>query len=207
MSDTSYPPRPGAVPTAGPPPGATRGTDDSSSADGARERASQTASHAADAGRDVAHEAKERAGDVAHEATDRAKDLWSEAQGQASSQAAHQQGRLAEGLRHFGSELDEMSRTSEDPGYASQAASRGAQAAGQLADWFEQREPGDVLHEVEDFARRRPGAFIAIAAGAGLVVGRLLRGAKEAKDEGEPGEGSTSATTPATGGLSDVDRP
>ncbi|WP_407319600.1 hypothetical protein UQW22_04030 [Isoptericola halotolerans] len=203
MSDTSYPPRPGTAPTTGLPPAAPGGTaaGDDSTAGGARERASQTASHAADAGRDVAHEAQERAGEVAHEAADRAKDLWSQAQGQASSQASHQQGRLADGLRHLGNELDEMSRTSPDPGYASGAAGRGSHAANQLADWFEQREPGDVLHEVEDFARRRPGAFIAIAAGAGLVAGRLLRGAKEAKD------GATAGSSRTTGGVSDVDRP
>src|SRR5690606_21673137 len=138
------------------------------------------ASQATDAGRDLAHEAKERAGDVAHEAGERARDLLGDVRSGLSSQAGSQQERLASGLHHLGAELSDMSGASEDPGYATDLAQRGSDVAHRLGEWFEQREPGDVLHEVEDFARRRPGAFIAIAAGAGLLVGRLLRGAKDA---------------------------
>jgi hypothetical protein len=49
--------------------------------------------------------------------------------------------------------------------------------AGQVAGWLENREPADVLDDVRSFARRRPGTFLMVAAAAGLVAGRLTRGA------------------------------
>jgi hypothetical protein len=40
-----------------------------------------------------------------------------------------------------------------------------------------------VLDEVRAFARRRPGAYLAIAAGAGLLTGRLARGLAASDDD------------------------
>ena len=37
-----------------------------------------------------------------------------------------------------------------------------------------------MVHEVQSFARRRPTVFLLLAAGAGLVAGRLTRGLKDA---------------------------
>jgi hypothetical protein len=51
-----------------------------------------------------------------------------------------------------------------------------------VASWLEDREPGHVLDEVTRFARQRPGAFLAAAAAAGFLVGRLGRGLKAAND-------------------------
>jgi ElaB/YqjD/DUF883 family membrane-anchored ribosome-binding protein len=152
---------------------------------GVKERASAAASQVGDAGRETMHEAKERARDVAHEATDRTRGLVDRTRTELSTQVASQQQHLAGGLRALGDELGQMSSGSEDPGYATDLVQRAGAATGQVAQWFEEREPSDVLHEVEDFARRRPGMFILMAAGAGLLVGRLLRGAKDAPSGGD----------------------
>jgi hypothetical protein len=56
---------------------------------------------------------------------------------------------------------------------AQEASRRG----GAIADWLDTHEPADVLDEVKRFARRRPVAFLALAAAAGVVAGRLTRGA------------------------------
>jgi hypothetical protein len=112
-----------------------------------------------------------------------------------------------------------MSSGTEDPGYASELVQRAGEATGQVAQWFEEREPSDILHEVEDFARRRPGMFILMAAGAGLLVGRMLRGVKDAPSDsdgqaaggvdrsrstgvGAASTGSTGTGTTNAGGLS-----
>jgi len=170
---------------------------------GVKERASEAASQVGDAGRGVAQDAKEKARDVAHEATDRARSLVDQTRTELSDQARSQQERLAGGLRSLGDELRQMADGTEDPGYATDLVRRAGDATGQVAQWFEDREPSSVLHEVEDFARRRPGTFLVLAAGAGLLVGRLLRGMKDAPDSGGPrsGEGSGADTTPtgATG--------
>ena len=59
---------------------------------------------------------------------------------------------------------------------ATDLAQQAAEKAHQFAGWLEQRDPGSVLDEVRAFARQRPGAFLAIAFGAGVVTGRLVRG-------------------------------
>ena len=56
---------------------------------------------------------------------------------------------------------------------AQQAASK----AEEIGRWLENREPSDVLEEVKRFARRRPVMFLGLSALAGIVVGRLARGA------------------------------
>lgn len=181
--------------------------DSGGAAAGVKQRASEAASHAGDAGREVAQDAKEKARDVAHEATDRARGLVGQTRTELSDQARTQQERLAGGLRSLGDELRQMADGTEDPGYATDLVRRAGDATGQVAQWFEDREPASVLHEVESFARRRPGTFLLLAAGAGLLVGRLVRGMKDAPDTGsdraqDGGTGSTSgSTTSATRGA------
>lgn len=147
---------------------------------GVKERAGAAASQLGEAGRETVRDAKERARDVAHEASDRTRGLVDRTRNELGSQVASQQQHLAGGLRALGDELSQMSSGTHDPGYATDLVQRAGEATGHVAQWFEEREPGDVLHEVEDFARRRPGVFILMAAGAGLLVGRFLRGAKDA---------------------------
>jgi hypothetical protein len=62
----------------------------------------------------------------------------------------------------------------------SEVARQAADRADRAADWLGEREPGDVVDEIRSFARRRPGAFLIGAALAGVVVGRLTRGAVDA---------------------------
>jgi ElaB/YqjD/DUF883 family membrane-anchored ribosome-binding protein len=181
---------------------------------GVKERASAAASQLGDAGRETVQDAKERARDVAHEATDRTRGLVDRTKTELSSQVASQQQHLAGGLRALGDELGQMSSGTQDPGYASELVQRAGEATGQVAQWFEEREPSDILHEVEDFARRRPGMFILMAAGAGLLVGRMLRGVKDAPSDSDgpapggvdrsrsTGVGAASTGVTNAGGLS-----
>jgi hypothetical protein len=160
--------------------GSTNTESTSTESTGVKERAGAAASQLGEAGRETVRDAKERARDVAHEAGDRTRGLVDRTRNELGSQVASQQQHLAGGLRALGDELSQMSGGTQDPGYATDLVQRAGEATGHVAQWFEEREPGDVLHEVEDFARRRPGVFILMAAGAGLLVGRFLRGAKDA---------------------------
>ena len=49
-----------------------------------------------------------------------------------------------------------------------------------LAGWLDQRDPGELLDEVRGIARRKPGTFLLGALAAGVVAGRLTRGAVDA---------------------------
>ncbi|MFD2795020.1 hypothetical protein ACFS27_15790 [Promicromonospora vindobonensis] len=183
MSETNVPYGSGAGSQGAWAPGRAGG-DTGSDTTGVKERVTQAASQAGDAGRETAHDAKERARAVAHEATDRTRGLMDRTRTELSSQMESQQQHLAGGLRGLGDELRQMADGSQDPGYATDLVQRAGDASGRAAQWFEDRQPTDVLHEVEDFARRRPGLFVLMAAGAGLLVGRFLRGAKDASGDG-----------------------
>ncbi|MGI8446881.1 MAG: hypothetical protein ACR2MP_06810, partial [Streptosporangiaceae bacterium] len=110
---------------------------------------------------------------------------------------AQGQQRLASELRSAGDELRSMAESSEQGGTASELARQIASRAQDAGQWLEARGPAEVVSEVQAFARRRPGLFLAVAAGVGLVAGRLTRGIKDASsDHGSP---AGSAWPTATG--------
>ncbi len=109
-----------------------------------------------------------------------------------AGQAQVQQDRVATGLRALGDQLSSMAHTSQDKGVATDLAAQAAEKAHQFAGWLEQRDPGSVLDEVRAFARHRPGAFLAIALGAGVVTGRLVRGLTADPDTTSPTGSATS---------------
>lgn len=151
-------------------------TGSSSSMTAAKDEAKNVAKEGASAGKQVAGTAVEETKAVAQEAGAHAKNLVSELGSNLKDQAGTQQQRVAEGLRSLSEELRSMSQASENSGAASNLVDQAARRTGDVAGWFEARDPGSLLQEVTGFARKRPGAFLAIAAGAGLLAGRLTRG-------------------------------
>lgn len=162
----------------------SNGGSDSGTAGVAKDQAGQVAQGAKQASQQVAGEAKHQAGEVRAEVGNQARTLLHQTQGELKTQASDQQQRLAGGLRALGQELSQMASGGEPQnGPASDLVNQASQRVDAVAQWLESREPGHVLDEVQTFARQRPGAFLAIAAGAGLLVGRLARGAKDAASD------------------------
>ena len=155
---------------------ATGSSDAPSTADVAKDEAASVAAGAAEAAQHVAGVAKDQVGQVAAEGGRQARELLGQAQSELSAQAQVQQDRVASGLRALGEQLSSMALTSQDQGVATDLARQAADRAHQFAGWLEQRDPGSVLDEVRAFARQRPGTFLAIALGAGVATGRLVRG-------------------------------
>ncbi|HXH34152.1 MAG TPA: hypothetical protein VNJ54_07030 [Plantibacter sp.] len=156
----------------------------SGTVDTAKEQAGQLADSAKASASEVAQSAKSAATDVAGEAKRQAKDLLHESRTELIDQAGAQQQRVAAGLRSLGDELGGMARSSEQPGVAADLVSQAASRADSVASWLDARDPGSLLSEVKDFARRSPGTFIGLAALAGVVAGRLAKNlAADAKDE------------------------
>jgi len=170
-----------------------------STTDVAKDQASNVAGGAADAAQHVAGVAKEQAGQVTAEAGRQVKHLVGQAQSELSSQAQTQQQKLAGGLHTFGDQLKSMASNSQEQGAAVDLAHQAAQKAHEFAGWLEDREPRDVLNEVRYFARRRPGAFLAIALGAGLLAGRLARGLAADSQDNNQTDHRASGTYPSGG--------
>jgi hypothetical protein len=176
-------------------------SDDSSKADLAKSQAASVSHGAADAGQHVAATAKDQVQNVVGEAGSQAKDLLYQTRGELTEQANAQQQRLDGGLRALGDELHSMAQGSEQSGVATDLARQAAAKSHDAAGWLESREPGNLVEEMKSFARQRPGAFLALAAGAGLLAGRLTRGVKDAS--GDESATAAAATPTAQTAVSD----
>jgi hypothetical protein len=160
----------------------------------AKHEAREVTDTAAEGARDVAQVAKDEAASVAREARDRLQDLYAQSKDELSDQAAKQQHRMSEGLRSFSDELGSMARQSDGDGMARTLVQSASRRVGDAADWLGARDPAGVLDEVKRYARRRPGVFIAAAAVAGVLVGRLTRALAQGAAESSQRTGSAGMT-------------
>lgn len=163
-----------------------------SRSDAAKGEAREVGKQGAEAGQHVAEVAKGEAQEVAHEAKGQAKNLAHELGDDLKNQAESQQKKVAEGLRSISDELNSMAQNSDASGTATQWVQQAGQRTGDIAGWLDQRDPAGLLDETRRFARNRPGAFLAIAAGAGLLAGRLARGLQGGNDDGGTPSGVSS---------------
>ena len=150
----------------------------------AKQQASRVGQDAKESGAHVRDVATDQAAGVAQEAKSQAKGLLETTRSELSDQASQQTGRAASALSSLGDQLQSLVSGDPQEGPATDLARQAADRVSGAARWLEGREPADLLEDVQRFARRRPGAFLAIAAGVGLVAGRLTRGvAADAKDQ------------------------
>ncbi len=132
------------------------------------------------------------AGDVRQSAQQLAEQARSQVTNQVTSQVTSQRDRASDSLRSLSQEFRTMAECSSHPGPAASVAQQGADLMEQAADFLSQREPSDMLDEVRNLARRRPGGFLLGAALAGIVVGRLSRGAMSAHNSDGSSSGYSS---------------
>lgn len=178
-----------------PPAGATSG-DQGSTAQQAKNQAGNVASTAGDQAKNVAGEAKTQA-----------RNLMNQTQDQVRVQAGEQKTKAAGGIRSVADQLRNVADGNVDGQQQSMVTDLARQAsdkAQELASWLESREPGDLVNDLRDLARRKPGAFLLGAAAAGVLAGRLTRSAVDVKrdDSSQPSGayGDYATSTPTTSG-------
>lgn len=154
--------------------------------------AAEVMQSAGDSVQHVAETAKAESAHVLSEAKESASDLFAKARTDVTEQAKTQQARVVEGLKSLSNELGSMADGVEQPGMASDMVRRVADKSAAWASWLDGREPGSVLQEVKTFARQKPGTFLLLAAGTGILAGRLTRGLSA----GAPDTSSASHQTP-----------
>jgi hypothetical protein len=194
-SPATTPPRGWSTPSESLPPASAR---DQGTADLVKGEAADLGNSSVQAGKHVAEVAREQASGVVAEAGRQGRGLLQQAQQELEVQAAHGQQRLAKQLLSLSDELRSMADVSGRSGMAADLTNQAASRVRGAGQWLDEHRPGQVAEEVQSFARRRPAVFLALAAGAGLVAGRLTRGLKNAAIDN-----STTPTAPtATQGLS-----
>jgi len=169
MTETSDP---FAVPRGARPPG--------SGSEPEQGKTTQVAQSAKESGAEVAHTAAEQVRAVTAEAGHELRDLVDQARTQLREQAGNQQQKVVDGLRSLVDELREMAEKSDQSGPATQVVRQSSHVVAHAADWLDRRAAGDLVDEVRKLGRRKPGAFLAGAALAGVLAGRLTRGVTDA---------------------------
>ena len=181
--------------------GTATGAGDSRS-DAVKDEAADLKRQAADSAQNVAETAKTEVANVAAEVKTNARDLLHQAKSDLTDQAGTQQKKVAEGLRSISTELETMADASEEPGVARDLVRQAAERSSAVAGWLDVRDPGSLLTEVKSFARQRPGTFLLLAAGAGVLAGRLSRSLSAgAPETGAAGTGSTPVTRVPDSGM------
>jgi hypothetical protein len=128
-------------------------------------------------GAEMAHETKETARQLKDEAIHAATEAARQAQQQAAGYADEQKDRVADELRTFGEAMSRAAdklREEEDvrvAGYADMAASQFSSAA----DYLRTRNLGDLMGDVESFARHRPELFFGATFLVGMGIARFLK--------------------------------
>jgi uncharacterized protein YjbJ (UPF0337 family) len=170
-----------------------------STVDTAKQEAGNIKDTAAGAAGDVKDVAKGEVSNVASEVKYQARNLVDQTRSELQGQVGNQQSQLAIRLNSWASELGSMASKSDDSGPMTDLAHEASRRVGEISHWLDNHEPRDLLDEVKRFARRRPVAFLALAAAAGVVVGRVTRGAVAANTSVDSDTDATPARAYDTG--------
>ncbi|MFI8345300.1 hypothetical protein ACIF8W_35325 [Streptomyces sp. NPDC085639] len=151
-----------------------------------QEKASESASLVGSKAAEVGGTAKDQAANVVGEATAQARDLVGELRTQLTDQAQTQTQRLAENVRRLSQELRELGENGRPDSTMADVARQIADGGHQIAAHVEKRGPDGLVGDLQSFARRRPGVFLAGAALAGFVVARAGKSVSAAGSAGIP---------------------
>ena len=156
-------------------------------AEHAATRGKQVAASAGDQVQEVAGTAKEHVAEVASEVSVQAGRVLDDAKSHLREQAQGQTDQLSQALSRLGGQLRAL--TEGRPGDGGPVTDLGRQAAARVERIATRVESGGfegIVSEGSRFARRRPGTFLAGAAAAGFVVGRLVKAGKDAPPSSPP---------------------
>jgi hypothetical protein len=117
-----------------------------------------------------AQEAAGQAQDKAREAAGKAQDTMREQLEQRTRQAAERVSGTAEDLRGVGEELRKQGK--DGP---AKLADRAAEQTEKVGSYLSEKDPSQLLHDVEDFGRQRPWALMVGGLVAGAAAARFLK--------------------------------
>lgn len=126
----------------------------------------------------AADEARSVVGDAAEQVRGLADQARGQVRDQLDEQSRTQRDRLVGTLGTLGDDLHRMA-DGADSGLATDLAREVADRVQGAARHLDGREPSDLLDDVRRFARQRPGTFLLGALAAGVLVGRVARGARD----------------------------
>jgi hypothetical protein len=139
-----------------------------------KDQAREVASTASEQARKVASTAQDEARDVVRGANQQARRLVGDTRQELRTQANAQVDRLAHGVNDLSRQLRSMGENGE-PGAVTDMAREAALRTQQIAERLRQGGIDDVIGQLRNAGRNRPGLFLLGAFGTGLVAGRVAR--------------------------------
>lgn len=144
-----------------------------------KDRATDVATTARDEAGGVADDVRSEAAAVVSEAGTQARALADEARDALRQQASDGTSRAAGAVDQLAERLRALADGNTDQAGELQRYARDlGDRLGGVAGRMQERGLDGLMNDVQTFARRRPGLFLAAAAGAGFAAGRVFRGAK-----------------------------
>ena len=143
----------------------------------AKDAAADVAGHGQRAAADVTATGRQSAGEVAGEAKKQASDLIGKTRAEVREQVETGRTSVVESLRDLGDQLAAMTDDIGREGTAIEATATARDRVREAADWLAAHDGDQILDRVRRVGRERPGSFLLTAALAGIVAGRLTRGA------------------------------
>ncbi|GAA2505112.1 hypothetical protein GCM10009859_00100 [Kocuria salsicia] len=145
--------------------------------------AQQLRNNAAGSGERVKETAKEKTAEVKNEAVNQAQDLLGRLKDDLQGYVGPQQERVATTARSISDEVSALSNGKKpETQYVAGLLGNVAGPVEALASSLENKEPKELLGDARRFAARRPGTFLAVAAGIGLLAGRATRSVKDSDE-------------------------
>ena len=143
--------------------------------------ASETGASATDQAKEKAQQATEQVRGAAEQGAQQARVRVRDQVDQRSTQAGQQAATAADAIRQASSHLREQG--SSAPARALDSAASQVEKAG---NWLQQSDGDQILHDVEDLARRNPLAVVAGGIAIGFSLSRLLKASSRDRYETRP---------------------
>jgi ElaB/YqjD/DUF883 family membrane-anchored ribosome-binding protein len=151
-------------------------------ADTARQRGKEVTQTAAEETKGVAQDVREQGQAVAEQAKTEVRHVAEEAKSQLRGQAQEQTTKVTQSLRRLSEQVNALAQgRPQESGRLADYVRQAAEEIQQTAGRVETRGFDGVVQDTENFARKRPGAFLLAAAAVGFSAGRLMRGGAEAR--------------------------
>jgi hypothetical protein len=136
-----------------------------------------------------AQEAAGQAQEKAKEAAGKAQEGMREQVEQRARQAGEKVSGTAEDLRSVGEELRKQGK--DGP---AKLADRAAEQTEKVGSYLSDKDPNQMLHDVEDFGRQRPWAMLAGGLVVGVAAARFLKASSGSRYRQRSGSGSLGST-------------
>lgn len=146
---------------------------------------------------DQSGDASARTKEAVHEAKEAGKDLGGAVVDMGEERAEQGRERVYRSLDAAAGRLKDAGTDlcGSDERFAGELISRAATGLTGAADYLRNHRTSDLMHDIQDFGRKNPAAFLGLTAAAGFILARVGRTAVERQDRHpESGDAGPSAT-------------